>query len=62
MGGREGRSSVDQLFILKSVVQQRKIQRKQTYIELVDIEKTFDYTWREGMFYNLWQRGVRAKI
>ena len=61
-GAREGRSSVDQLFILKSVIQQRKFQRKQTYIALIDIEKAFDYTWREGMFYNLWQRGVRGKI
>ena len=50
------------MFILKSVIQQRKFQRKQTYIALIDIEKAFDYTWREGMFYNLWQRGVRGKI
>ena len=47
---------------IKSVIQQRKFQRKQTYIALIGIEKTFDYTWREGMFYNLWQRGVRDKI
>ena len=40
-GAREGRSSVDQLFILKSVIQQRKFQRKQTYIALIDIEKAF---------------------
>ena len=50
VGAREGRSSVEQLFILKSVIQLRTFQRKQTYCT---------YTWREGMFYNLWQRGVR---
>ena len=61
-GAREGRSSVDQLFILKSVIQQRKFQRKQTYIALIDIEKGFDYTWREVMFYNLWQGEVRGKV
>ena len=61
-GAREERSSVDQLFILKSVIQQRNFQRKQTYVVLIDIEKAFDYTRREGMFYNLWQRGVRGKI
>ena len=53
VGAREGRSSVEQLFILKSVIQLRTFQRKQTYCT---------YTWREGMFYNLWQRGVRGKI
>ena len=61
-GAREAKSSVDQLSILKSVIQQRKLQRKQTYIALADIEKAFEYTWREGMFYKLWQRGVRGKI
>ena len=61
-GAREGRSSVDQLFILKLVIQQRNFQRKQTYIALIDIEKVFDYNWREGMFSDLWQREVRGKI
>ena len=61
-GAREGRSTVDKFFISKSVLQQRNFQRKQTYIELIDIEKAFGYTWIEGMFYNLWQRGVRGKI
>ena len=61
MGAREGRSSVDQ-FIIKSVIQQRKFQRKKTHIALTDIEKAFDYTWRERLFYKLWQRGVRGKI
>ena len=61
-GAREGRSSVDQLFILKLVIQQRNFQRKQTYIALIDIEKVFDYNWREGMLYDLWQREVRGKI
>ena len=52
VGAREGRSSVDQ-FIIKSVIQQRKFQRKKTHIALTDIEKAFDYTWRERLFYNL---------
>ena len=53
VGAREGRSSVDQLLILKSIIQQRKFQRKQTHLGLINIEKAFDYTCREGMFYNL---------
>ena len=49
-GARKGKSSVDQLFIPKSAIRQRKFQRKQTYITLKDIEKSFYYTWRQGMF------------
>ena len=52
-GAGEGRSSVDQLLILKSVIQHRNFQRKQTYIAVIDIEKAFNYTLREGIFYNL---------
>ena len=52
-GARERISSVDELFILKSVIQRRRFQRKHTSIALIDIQKEFDYTWREGMFYNL---------
>ena len=62
VSARERRSSVDHLLILKSVIQQRKFQRKPAYIAVIDIEKVFDHTWREGMFYNLWQRRVRGKI
>ena len=61
-GARKVRSSVDQLFILKSVIQQRKFQKKHTYVALINIEKAFEYTCRERMFYNIWQRGVRGKI
>ena len=61
-GAGEGKSSVDQLLILKSVIQHRNVQRKQTYSALIDIDKAFNYTWREGIFYNLWQRGVRGEI
>ena len=39
-GAREGKSSVDQLFILKSVIQQRKFQRKQIYIALYRYSKS----------------------
>ena len=43
-------------------MQQRKFQRKQAYIALIDIEKALDYIWRDGMLYNLLKRGVRGKI
>ena len=39
-----------------------KISKEETYIALIDIEEAFEDTWREGMFYNLWQRRLRGKI
>ena len=48
----ERSSAAYQLLMLQSIIQQRKVQRKQTYIALIYIEKEFDHTWREGIFYN----------
>ena len=55
-GTRRERSSIGQLFILKSVVKQRICEQKTTYVAVIDIEKAYDNTWRNVMFYNLWKR------
>ena len=41
-GGRKKRSTTDQLFILKSVIKEAKIEKKKLYITHIDIEKAYD--------------------
>ena len=41
-GGRKNRSTTDQLFILKSVIKEAKIEKKKLYITYIDIEKAYD--------------------
>lgn len=55
-GARRERSSIDQSFILKSVIQQRLCEQKTAYEAITDTEKAYDNTLRDGMFYNLWKR------
>ena len=61
-GGRVGRGCVDQLFILKSVINQRKFDNKPTFIVFLDIEKAYDKTWVDGILFNLWEKGIQGKI
>ena len=61
-GGRQERGCVDQLFVLKSVLNQRKQSGYPCFIAFLDIEKAFDKTWTEALLYNLWDKGIRGKI
>ena len=61
-GGRKNRSTTDQLFILKSVIQKAKIEKKKLYIIYIDIEKAYDKAWLDGIMYILWNKGIKGKI
>ena len=61
-GGRKNRSTTDQLFILKSVIQKAKIEKKKLYITYIDIEKAYDKAWLDGIMYILWNKGIKGKI
>ena len=61
-GGRLNRSTIDQIFTLKSVVQQRFYEKKQTYVAFIDLEKAYDQAWKDAVLYTLWNRGIKGKI
>ena len=61
-GGRKNRSTTDQLFILKSVMQKAKIEKKKLYITYIDIEKAYDKAWLDGIMYISWNKGIKGKI
>ena len=61
-GERENRSAVDQLFTLKAIIQNRTSKGLPIYIAFIDLEKVFDKTWVQGVFFNLWNRGIKGKI
>ena len=61
-GGREGRSCIDQLFILKSVVNQFQHDQKPVYSAFVDLEKAYDKVWPSSIFHILWDSGIKGKM
>ena len=61
-GGRAGRSTIDQLLILKSTIRQAKMDNRKLYVAFLDISKACDKAWLDGIMYVLWQNGIRFKI
>ena len=61
-GGRKGRSTIDQLFILKSVMNQAIKDRRPMYIAFLDISKAYDKAWLDAIMYVLWHSGIRGRI
>jgi hypothetical protein len=57
-GGRKTRSTIDQLFILKSIIFQQDYHKKQTFLALIDLEQAYDKTWRASTLYTLWKRKI----
>uniref|UniRef100_A0ABM0MR95 Uncharacterized protein LOC102802074 n=1 Tax=Saccoglossus kowalevskii TaxID=10224 RepID=A0ABM0MR95_SACKO len=61
-GFRKNRRTIDQVFILKGIASIRKHQKKHTYFAFLDFKKAYDSIWREGLWYALWQNGVKGKL
>lgn len=61
-GFRRGRSCADHIFNLSEIIQSRIRQGLPTYIFFRDVKKAFDTVWRDGLFYKLWDMGIRGKF
>jgi exonuclease III len=60
-GARKGRSTTDQVFILKSVIRSRTGRKLPTYIAFLDLHKAYDKVWKAAILENLWRSGIRGK-
>ena len=61
-GFRRNRGCVDHIFSLFEIIQSRIRQGLPTYIFYRDVAKAFDTVWRDGLFYKLWDMGIRGKF
>ena len=61
-GARKGRSTADQVFILKHVLRSRKAANQPTYLAFLDIKQAYDQVWKAAVLTTLWERGVRGKM
>ena len=61
-GARPQKSPLNNLFTLKSIIQQRKHEGKKTYVPPIGIEKGYDRVWSNAIFYLLWDRGIKGKL
>ena len=61
-GFREGRGCIDQIYTLNEIVQSRREKKKPTYIAFMDFTKAYDIVWRDGLFQQLHNVGIRGRM
>ena len=61
-GGSKGKGVVDNLFLLRALIDHSKYMGKQLWLTFYDIEKCFDSLWLEDCINSLWDNGVKDDI
>ena len=61
-GFRQGRSTVDCMFVLNGIINKFIQNSKKLFTFFVDFSKAFDYVVRENLWYKLIKCGVQGKI
>ena len=56
------RSFVDNMFTLHEIVQGRMRGEKCTYACFLDVQKAFNTVWHDGVWFKLWELGVRGRM
>ena len=59
-GFRVKRNCIDNLYTLNEIVQGRLKEGKKTYTLFLDVQKVYDTVWRNGLWFKLWELGVKA--
>ena len=55
-------SCMDNVYTLNEIVQGRLREDRKTYAFFLDIHKTYDSVWHDGLWYKLWDMGVKGRM
>ena len=61
-GFRINRSCMGNVYTLNEIVQGRLREDKRTYAFFLDIQKAYDSVWHDGLWYKLWDMGVKGRM
>ena len=61
-GFRVKRGCVDNIYTLNELVQGRLREGKDTYTFFLDVQKAYETVWRNGLWFKLWEFGVRGEM
>jgi hypothetical protein len=61
-GFRSGRSTRDQTYILRELLDSRKAAGQTTFLCFVDLTNAFPSTWQDGMWFRLQELGVKGRL
>ena len=61
-GFRLNRGCTDNVYTLNEIVQGRLWEDKKTFEFFLDIQKAYDTVWHDGLWYKLWDMGVKGRM
>ena len=61
-GFRKGRGTIDNIFIIQSIVDYSLEQGKKVYCAFIDFRKAFDYLNRDCLWFKLLKSGIRVNM
>jgi exonuclease III len=61
-GFRSEYRGMDHVFVLYETLRARKLAGKHSYCFFIDVKKAFDMVWRNGLWFQLQQYGIDAKL
>ena len=61
-GFRENKSTIDCLYILKSIIDCKINNKKKLYCSFIDFRKAFDLVYRNGIWFKLLEMGISQKF
>ena len=60
-GFRKDRSTLDNLLILRNVIEKSKAENKNCFLSFIDLRKAYDRVWREGLWRSMANLGFGGK-
>ena len=61
-GGKKGESPEEYIFVIQTIIDSNKKEKKDSKLIITDVEKAFDQAWRIGVFSNLIKRGIKGEV
>ncbi|MFN9109139.1 MAG: reverse transcriptase domain-containing protein [Bacteroidota bacterium] len=61
-GFRPGRGCPEKIFSLVEIIRYQRSMSMKTYCCFVDIQKAYDSVWRKGLWWKLWDVGIRGHM
>ena len=61
-GGKRGSSTCDHLFILRSIFDISKQDKKETFLTFMDVSKAYDNVDNDDMLKTVWENGIKGKV
>ena len=60
-GGQEGCGMIDNVIMMRSVIDNKRRSNRKTYCYFADAYKYFDKLWLEDFWVELWRAGMRER-